>query len=242
MEHITTAEAAAYAASGGDDLGATITVQHLMLDRNDMLVGVDAPAFLLPADPEARHASAQADRSRNLGRSHVLPWHRQRARTPLTPRKEAECCAAGCFTAPVALACLAEVFEESGALDKLEGFTPGTARSFMACRKTPMQMTLTKGDPMDIPEGGRNRRWPGDSLQSRTAPALEGGLSPRCPPIRLPTSEPKHDPNQFPRQRRNRPPYGQRCCWKSRRCTSMPTSPSRWPAVCPRPPISIAAS
>ncbi len=39
MEHITTAEAVAYASDGGDDLGATITVQHLMLDRNDMLVG-----------------------------------------------------------------------------------------------------------------------------------------------------------------------------------------------------------
>ncbi|NNF92098.1 MAG: dihydroorotase, partial [Boseongicola sp.] len=56
MEHITTAEAAAYAAEGDDTLAASITVQHLMLDRNDMLVGGMRPhLYCLPILKRGTH-------------------------------------------------------------------------------------------------------------------------------------------------------------------------------------------
>ncbi len=150
MEHITTADAAAYAASGGDDLGATITVQHLMLDRNDMLAGGMRPHFYcLPILKRGTHrprlveAATSGDPTFFLGTdSAPHPLH----------KKEAECCAAGCFTAPVALSCLAEVFEETNALDKLEGFVSRHGPKFYGLQENTDEITLTRGEPIDIPK------------------------------------------------------------------------------------------
>ncbi|MCG6883555.1 MAG: dihydroorotase [Silicimonas sp.] len=149
MEHITTAEAAAYAAAGGDDLAATITVQHLMLDRNDMLVGGMRPHYYcLPILKRGTHRPKLVEAATSGSPQFFLgtdsaphPQH----------RKEAECCAAGCFTAPVALSCLAAVFEEAGALDRLEGFTSQHGPEFYGLPVNPEKITLEKGDPIDIP-------------------------------------------------------------------------------------------
>jgi dihydroorotase len=150
MEHITTAEAADYAAAGGDDLAATITIQHLMLDRNDMLVGGMRPHYYcLPILKRGTHrprlveAATSGDPSFFLGTdSAPHPTH----------KKEAECCAAGCFTAPVALQCLAEVFDEANALDRLEGFASRHGPQFYGLPVNTGQVTLTKGDPVDLPK------------------------------------------------------------------------------------------
>ncbi|MBT8416078.1 MAG: dihydroorotase, partial [Silicimonas sp.] len=66
-------------------------------------------------------------------------------------RKEAECCAAGCFTAPVALSCLAEVFDAAGALDRLEAFTSLNGPAFYGLPPNDATITLEKGDPIDTP-------------------------------------------------------------------------------------------
>ncbi|NNF92570.1 MAG: dihydroorotase, partial [Boseongicola sp.] len=66
-------------------------------------------------------------------------------------RKEAECCAAGCFTAPVALSCLAEVFDAAGALDRLEAFTSLNGPAFYGLPVNEETITLEKGDPIDTP-------------------------------------------------------------------------------------------
>jgi dihydroorotase len=68
-----------------------------------------------------------------------------------THRKEAECCAAGCFTAPVAMGCLAELFEECGALDRLEGFVSLHGPTFYGLPTNEATLTLRKGDPLDLP-------------------------------------------------------------------------------------------
>jgi len=149
MEHITTAEAAAYAAEAGDDLAATITVQHLMLDRNDMLVGGMRPHYYcLPILKRGTHrwklveAATSGSPRFFLGTdSAPHPQH----------KKEAECCAAGCFTAPVALACLAEVFDEAGALDKLDGFVSRHGPQFYRLPVNAGTVKLEKGDPVAWP-------------------------------------------------------------------------------------------
>ena len=150
MEHITTAEAAAYAAQGGDDLAATITVQHLMLDRNDMLVGGMRPhLYCLPILKRGTHRPKLVEAATSGSPRFFLGT--DSAPHPLH-KKEAECCAAGCFTAPVALACLAEVFDEADALDRLEGFVSLHGPAFYGVAVNEATIKLEKGDPVDLPK------------------------------------------------------------------------------------------
>ena len=150
MEHITTGEAAAYAAEGGDDLGATITVQHLMLDRNDMLAGGMRPHYYcLPILKRGTHRPKLVEAATSGSPRFFLGT--DSAPHP-TDRKEAECCAAGCFTAPIALACLAELFDEAGALDRLEGFASRHGPRFYGLPVNDGTITLGKGDPVSLPD------------------------------------------------------------------------------------------
>ncbi len=150
MEHITTAEAAAYAAQGGDDLAATITVQHLMLDRNDMLVGGMRPHYYcLPILKRGSHRPKLVEAATGGSPRFFLGTD---SAPHAVHKKEAECCAAGCFTAPVALACLAELFEEAGALDRLEGFVSRHGSAFYRLPVNDDTLTLEKGDPLDLPK------------------------------------------------------------------------------------------
>ena len=149
MEHITTAEAAAYAAEGGEDLAATITVQHLMLDRNDMLVGGMRPhLYCLPILKRGTHRPKLVEAATSGSPRFFLGT--DSAPHP-THAKEAECCAAGCFTAPVALSCLAEIFEEADALERLEGFASLHGPAFYGLPVNEERITLIRGAPIEIP-------------------------------------------------------------------------------------------
>ncbi len=149
MEHITTEQGAAYAAAGDDTLAATITVQHLMLDRNDMLVGGMRPHYYcLPILKRRDHREALARAATSGSPRFFLGT--DSAPHP-THAKESECCSAGCFTAPVALSCLAQFFEGQGALDKMEGFTSLHGPRFYGLPVNEDTITLTKGDPLIIP-------------------------------------------------------------------------------------------
>ena len=144
MEHITTKNGADYVLANDNDLGATITVQHLILDRNDMLVGGMRPHYYcLPILKRREHrealmaAATSGDTRFFLGTdSAPHPTH----------AKESECCSAGCFTAPNALSILAQTFEKAGALDKLEGFTSLHGPAFYGLPVNKETITLTKGD------------------------------------------------------------------------------------------------
>lgn len=149
MEHITTSQAVDYLTSGDDTLGATITVQHLMLDRNAMLVGGMRPHYYcLPILKRRTHREA-------LLKLATSDFPRVFLGTDSAPhpthKKEAECCAAGAFTAPIALSCLAETFEEAGALARLEAFTSLNGPRFYGLPVNEATVTLTKGDPLEIP-------------------------------------------------------------------------------------------
>ena len=149
MEHITTLEAAAYAKDGGPDLAATITVQHLMLDRNDMLVGGIRPHFYcLPILKRGTHRPALVAAATSGDPSFFLGTD---SAPHATDTKENACGCAGCFTAPVAMSCLAEVFDEAGALDRLENFTSVNGPKFYRLPVNDAQITLERGAPIDIP-------------------------------------------------------------------------------------------
>lgn len=149
MEHITTSEAADYATGAGDDLAATITVQHLMLDRNDMLVGGIRPHYYcLPILKRGSHrmrlikAAISGDPTFFLGTDSA---------PHTTETKEATCGCAGCFTAPVAISCLAQAFDEVDALDKLEGFTSLHGPAFYGLSVNEARITLERGDAIAFP-------------------------------------------------------------------------------------------
>ncbi|WP_298570261.1 dihydroorotase [uncultured Aliiroseovarius sp.] len=149
MEHITTRDGADYIKANNTNIGATITVQHLILDRNDMLVGGMRPHYYcLPILKRREHreallaAAISGDPRFFLG-TDSAPHS--------THAKESECCSAGCFTAPNAMSILAETFEGAGALDKLEGFTSIHGPAFYGLPVNEDMITLRKGDPITYP-------------------------------------------------------------------------------------------
>jgi dihydroorotase len=120
FEHITTKEAAQYVLSGNQYLGATITPQHLMFNRNHMLVGGVRPhLFCLPILKRNVHQEAL----REVIASGADRFFLGTDSAPHTKgRKESSCGCAGCFNAPLALSAYATVFEEMNALQNFEAF------------------------------------------------------------------------------------------------------------------------
>ncbi|WP_145493904.1 dihydroorotase [Yersinia aleksiciae] len=120
FEHITTKDAADYVLAGNRFLGATITPQHLMFNRNHMLVGGIRPhLFCLPILKRSTHQEALRQAVANGSDRFFLG-------TDSAPhakhRKESSCGCAGVFNAPSALPAYATVFEEMNALQHLEAF------------------------------------------------------------------------------------------------------------------------
>lgn len=120
LEHITTKEAAQYVQAGNRFLGATITPQHLMFNRNHMLVGGIRPhLFCLPilkrnVHQEALRQAVASGSDRFFLGTDSAPH--------LKHRKESSCGCAGCFNAPNAIPAYAAVFEQLGALEHFEAF------------------------------------------------------------------------------------------------------------------------
>ena len=120
FEHITTKEAAQYVLDGDDNVAATLTPQHLMFNRNHMLVGGVRPhLFCLPilkrnVHQEALRQAVAGGCKRFFLGTDSAPHARH--------RKESSCGCAGVFNAPTALAAYATVFEELNALEHFEAF------------------------------------------------------------------------------------------------------------------------
>lgn len=150
MEHVTTAEGATYARTGGEGLAATITAHHLIINRNHILAGGIRPHYYcLPVAKRETHRLALVEAATSGSRSFFLGTD---SAPHVDPLKEAACGCAGCFTAPVALACLAHVFEEAGALDQLEAFVSLNGPDFYGMAPNADQITLEKSaDPVPYP-------------------------------------------------------------------------------------------
>jgi len=144
MEHITTEEGVAYARSGGDDLAATITTHHLILNRNHILAGGIRPHYYcLPVAKREKHrlalrAAATSGEARFFLGTDSAPH--------VDALKEHACGCAGCFTATNTMPLLAHVFEEEGALDHLEAFTSVNGAAFYRLPPNEGSITLTKHD------------------------------------------------------------------------------------------------
>jgi dihydroorotase len=120
FEHITTAEAVAFVEASGPNLAATVTPQHLILNRNAIFEGGIRPhAYCLPVAKRERHRLAV--RRAAMTGSPKFFLGTDSAPHPVE-KKEAACGCAGIFNAPFALESYAGVFEAEGALDRLEGF------------------------------------------------------------------------------------------------------------------------
>lgn len=144
MEHITTKDGVDYAKSGGDNLGATITTHHLIINRNHILAGGIKPHYYcLPVAKREKHRLALRAAATSGDKTYFLG-------TDSAPHTDANkflpCGCAGCFTATNTMALLAHVFEEEGALDKLEGFASQHGPAFYGMPVNQETITLTKSD------------------------------------------------------------------------------------------------
>jgi dihydroorotase len=150
LEHITTADSAEFVRNHqGDNLGATLTPQHLMYNRNHMLVGGIRPhLYCLPILKRNRHqealraAVASGDRRFFLG-TDSAPHAKD--------RKEAACGCAGCYSAYGAIGLYADIFEELGILDKLEAFASFNGADFYGLPRNRDTVTLIR-QPWTMPE------------------------------------------------------------------------------------------
>lgn len=142
LEHISTADAAEFVAGGPNTLAATITAHHLLYNRNDLLVGGVRPHyFCLPILKRASHQQALVDAAISGNPKFFLGT--DSAPHPVSA-KEAACGCAGCYTAHAALELYAEVFEQAGALDKLEAFASFYGPDFYRLPRNSDQISLQK--------------------------------------------------------------------------------------------------
>jgi dihydroorotase len=120
LEHVTSAEGVAYVEGARDGVGATITPHHLMFNRNAIFQGGIRPHYYCLPIAKREHHRQALRRAATSGDSRFFLGTDTAPHT--RSAKEAACGCAGLFVAPVALATYAQVFEEEGALDKLEAF------------------------------------------------------------------------------------------------------------------------
>ena len=151
MEHITTEEGAAYAAEGGANLGATITTHHLIINRNHILVGGIKPHYYcLPVAKREKHRLALRRAATSGNPAYFLGTD---SAPHVDALKEHACGCAGCFTATNTMPLLAHVFEEEGALDRLEAFASLNGPAFYRLPANSATLQLVKHEaPQTFPE------------------------------------------------------------------------------------------
>uniref|UniRef100_A0A2P2KGM7 Dihydroorotase, mitochondrial n=1 Tax=Rhizophora mucronata TaxID=61149 RepID=A0A2P2KGM7_RHIMU len=143
MEHITTADAVSFVESCNEGyVAATVTPQHLFLNRNALFQGGLQPHnYCLPILKRETHRRAIVSAVTSGSKRFFLgtdsaPHERQ--------RKECPCGCAGIYNAPVSVPLYAKVFEEAGALDKLEAFTSFNGPDFYGLPRNTTKIKLTK--------------------------------------------------------------------------------------------------
>ena len=144
LEHITTEDSVNFVAESRPGVAATITPQHLLFDRNDILVGGIRPhLFCLPILKRRQHKEA-------LRRAAISGNPKFFIGTDSAPHtvetKEASCGCAGCYSAHAAIPLYAEVFEEENCLDKLEAFTSHFGADFYGRPRNKETVDLVKMD------------------------------------------------------------------------------------------------
>ena len=149
FEHITTKDAAQFVASAPDTIAATLTPQHLLYNRNAMLVGGIRPHFYcLPILKRETHREALVKAAVSGSKKFFLGTdsapHAQHT-------KEHACGCAGCYSAHNAIELYAEAFEAAGALDKLEAFSSFYGADYYSLPRNTGIITLRR-EEWQVPE------------------------------------------------------------------------------------------
>ncbi|MBX7456827.1 dihydroorotase [Qipengyuania sp. 1NDH17] len=172
FEHITTKQAAEFVDATGSNVGATITPQHLHINRNAILVGGIRPhMFCLPVAKREEHRLALRKAATSGSAKYFLgtdsaPHHRH--------AKESDCGCAGIFNAPFALESYVTVFDEENALEHFEAFASLNGPAFYGLPVNEGTVTLEKA-PVEVPaevDGGGAEIVPfhaGETLKWRLA-------------------------------------------------------------------------
>lgn len=170
FEHITTADAAQFVQEAPANVAATITPQHLMLNRNDLLVGGIRPHnYCLPVLKRSTHQQALRAAVASGSSKFFLGTD---SAPHVKHRKESSCGCAGCYSAPCAIELYAEVFDDLGCLDKLEGFASHYGPDFYGLPRNtgtivlqrqdwlvPEELALTNGDTIVPFHAGQPLKW-----------------------------------------------------------------------------------
>jgi dihydroorotase len=150
LEHITTKDAVEYISAAEDNLAATITTHHLMINRNHILAGGIRPHYYcLPVAKREEHRLA-------IRRAATSGDGRFFLGTDSAPHPDSAklqpCGCAGIYSSPITMSCLAHVFEEEGALDRLEAFVAINGPGYYDLPVNEGKMTLEKrADPCRYP-------------------------------------------------------------------------------------------
>ena len=149
FEHITTAEAVQFVESNASTVGATVTPQHLIINRNAIFAGGLRPhAYCLPVAKREKHRLAVRKAATSGSPKFFLGTdsapHAREA-------KESACGCAGIFNAPFALESYAAVFDEEGAIDRFEAFASINGPRFYGLPVNDETVALERA-PTSVPE------------------------------------------------------------------------------------------
>ncbi len=149
LEHITTAEGVDFVAAASPRVAATITPQHLLFNRNAMLVGGIRPHYYcLPILKRSSHQQALVAAATSGNGKFFLGTD---SAPHTTAKKENACGCAGCYSHHAPLELYAELFEREHALDRLEGFASHFGADFYGLPRNRDRITLVR-EPWQIPE------------------------------------------------------------------------------------------
>lgn len=149
LEHITTSDAAHFVLEQKQNVAATITPQHLLFNRNDLLVGGIKPHFYcLPILKRQSHQTTLLEVATSGNPQFFLGTdsapHAQHT-------KENACGCAGCYSAVTAIEFYAQAFDQVGRIERLEGFASHFGADFYGLPRNTAQITLVKEDHI-VPE------------------------------------------------------------------------------------------
>lgn len=148
LEHITTAEAVAFVLASGPTVAATITPQHLHINRNAMFDGGIRPhAYCLPVAKREHHRRALCDAAMSGNPKFFLGTD---SAPHAVAAKEAACGCAGIFNAPFAIESYAAAFDAAGAIERLEGFASEFGPRFYGLPMNEERILLERA-PVPVP-------------------------------------------------------------------------------------------
>lgn len=142
LEHLTTREAVEFVDAANRNVAATITPQHLLFNRNAILAGGIRPHYYcLPVLKRESHRQALVAAATSGNPKFFLGTD---SAPHLTGLKENSCGCAGCYTAYAAMELYAGIFDQAGALDKLEGFASFYGADFYRLPRNRATLSLQK--------------------------------------------------------------------------------------------------